>query len=106
MISDTEATIPIYKRGNKLHANCIVDFDRYEFLVKDNKFHCNKNGYVVNQKNQFISHIILGKPKKGEVVDHNNGNILDNRISNLKFSTYSQNAQNKKKKKELNILEL
>ena len=36
--------------------------------------------------------------KKGYVIDHKNGNKLDNRKENLHYATYSQNAQNQRKK--------
>lgn len=39
----------------------------------------------------YLHHAILGK-KKNKVVDHINGNSLDNRRSNLQFVTYSQNS--------------
>jgi hypothetical protein len=54
-----------------------------------------------NQKGTWISqyvpitHEILGK-KDGMIVDHRNGNPLDNRRENLRFATVSQNLCNRK----------
>jgi hypothetical protein len=40
---------------------------------------------------------IMNEPK-GLLVDHKNGNSLDNRIANLHSATWSENAQNRPKK--------
>jgi len=49
-------------------------------------------------KRVFRMHRELLRPPTGMTVDHINGNGLDNRRSNLRLASYSQNQQNKKSK--------
>ena len=53
-------------------------------------------GKRYNQKTIFMHRQILGA-KKGQQIDHRNGNGLDNHKANLRFCTYSQNQQNQQK---------
>ena len=49
----------------------------------------------------YLHHAIIGKPiKKGVVVDHINGNPMDNRRSNLRFIDIRQNCINRKNRRE------
>lgn len=52
--------------------------------------------YVKNKDCVYVHRFVMNA-KKGEQIDHINGNTLDNRKRNLRFCTNSQNASNKEK---------
>ncbi|MDD3019877.1 MAG: NUMOD3 domain-containing DNA-binding protein [Alphaproteobacteria bacterium] len=47
------------------------------------------------QKNEKMHHMIIGYPPKGLMIDHINGNGLDNRECNLRFVTNRENCMNR-----------
>lgn len=63
-----------------------------------------RHGYIIRRdkrgvlKHIFLHHMIIGKPTEGMVVDHINGNKLDNRRHNLRFVKISINNANRKKR--------
>lgn len=68
--------------------------------LKKYKWHFHKAGYVratINGRREFCHRIILNA-KKGEIIDHINGDKLDNRRTNLRFCTFQQNTANSSKK--------
>lgn len=80
----------------------LVDDEDFEWLstkkwcIQENR----KNGHAYahtsrwkGKKYVYMHRIIIGA-KKGQIVDHINGNTLDNRSSNLRIVTPRQNQQN------------
>lgn len=47
------------------------------------------------QKNQYLHHFVMGVAD-GRIVDHKNGDGMDNRKENLRFATHSQNMRNQR----------
>lgn len=89
--------------------NVLIDEDDYEKINKHH-WHCNSNkknrasGYIyfctkIDKKVIFLHRYIIGLWKEDKMFcDHKNGNTLDNRKSNLRPATKTQNAQNIKMK--------
>lgn len=70
-------------------------------LVNSLLWHLTPQGYVIavrhRKKNLFLHRLIMGA-SPGQSIDHINGDKLDNRRSNLRFCTTTQNLQNSKKR--------
>ena len=83
----------------------IVDNDIYE-KIKDSKWYHNKCGYVARdlykEKKRLLLHrFVLGLKKgDGKIVDHINGNKLDNRRKNLRICSHLNNLRNQKVRKD------
>lgn len=99
MKTSSAREIPIVKSDLKI----LVDEDDYHRFAWLN-WYLNDNGYVVMdvpkpKRNLFpakvrLHRLIIAAPS-GMDVDHINGNKLDNRKSNLRVCTRSENLQNK-----------
>ena len=84
----------------------LVDDDMFEELnqykwyaqKQRNTFYAKRNMLKINGKHTVIRmhHVIEGKPPKGFMTDHKNGQGLDNQRKNLRFVTNRQNQQNRK----------
>ena len=78
----------------------LVDDDDYEWLTKW-KWSANGNGYAVRNeryepkkyRKQYLHRAVMNA-KPGEIVDHINGDTLDNRKENLRICDLKGNAQN------------
>lgn len=83
----------------------IIDDADYERVSQFNWYAVNNYGCWYAAKTIRVEgirtiqrlHKFLLNPPKGQHIDHRNGNGLDNRRANLRFSTSSQNNQNMRK---------
>lgn len=85
----------------------LVDDEDYEYLSINRWYY--QNGYAVRSKHVHVAinkyttiailmHRVILKCKKNQTIDHINRNGMDNRKSNLRIVTKSQNAFNTTKK--------
>ena len=91
-IKGNVAYIDLYDKQYNVIAKAIIDTEDIN-KVKYIKWRLNGNGYVINNSNTsiFLHRRILNTDS---MVDHINGNRLDNRKSNLRIVTKSQNQMN------------
>lgn len=84
----------------------IVDAADYDWLTQW-KWHANdskgrlvyaeRNGGVTDRERKIIMHRVITNAPKGMEVDHRDGDGLNNRRSNLRLCTHSENMKNKSK---------
>lgn len=78
----------------------IVDDEDYEWLSQWRWFldgrYVKKSEWINGKSKLFTMHRVIMESKKTEQVDHINGDGLDNRRSNLRIATRSQNGINRK----------
>lgn len=79
----------------------LLDEEDYE-KFKKYSWHCTNHGYAARRDADNIHHYLhrdVLDAKKGDVIDHINGNKLDNRRENLRFCTQMQNSWNARHKR-------
>lgn len=87
--------------GNNKFA--MVDNEDFD-LVKDINWHADKlnyakTGFLKRRGQNCALHRFLMNAKKNQKIDHKDGNPLNNRRSNLRFCTSSENSCNSRKRK-------
>jgi hypothetical protein len=76
-----------------------VDDEDYPVLSRW-KWQCSPDGYAVHATHvhgksvKILMHRFLISPARGQIVDHIDGNKLNNQRANLRIATRAQNAQN------------
>lgn len=98
-ILEDHAEIFLINKKNEIVGKALIDLDDVD-KVKDIKWHAEnnrgKNFYVASNqkfKNNRLHRLIMDCPD-GLIVDHINGNPLDNRKCNLRICTNQQNICN------------
>jgi hypothetical protein len=104
---ETEKVRVIYLTRDKY---TIVDTNNYDWLMQwwwcaqpsGANFYAMRHGVANGKKIQIRMHrVILGlEYKDGIIIDHRNGNGLDNRLENLRIATHYINARNSCKRKD------
>lgn len=86
----------------KVKDKIILIDDKNFGLINHWKWQVARNGYAtrtIYKNGRFTKlylHTLILEPKEGFEADHINGNKLDNRITNLRYATASQNHSNSK----------
>lgn len=84
-------------------AFAVIDDDAFVF-ISQRRWHLSPRGYAhcniwnkdLKRYDSCLMHRLLMGATKGQCVDHRNHNKLDNRRSNLRTCTVSQNLQNRR----------
>lgn len=104
---DGTTTIVLRNRKREIVGHCIIDNEDFN-EIKKYTWNLNDVGYASsfthkpNKKKLFIHRLIMkeiDELKEDSVVDHIDGNKLNNRRRNLRWATKSQNAMNSKTRK-------
>jgi hypothetical protein len=94
--------IPLRNREGIIVEFALVD-EKYFERVNAHKWSLCRGRYAnsnIKGKKFKMHHFVYQKPKQGYVIDHINEDKLDNRSSNLREITHSENNHNRCKRKE------
>lgn len=90
--------VPLFRRDGSIACYTLVDLDDYERL-KHYRWQLDSKGYVYRHERIALHRAITGlEYGDARVVDHINGDPLDNRKANLAVGTRGQNQQNRNKR--------
>lgn len=103
IVKDDIAEIVLYNNKSQEVARAIIDAE-YAERFKKYKWRLGTNGRVETALKEKlvvrIQHIIMGmNPNMEILIDHIDGDPLNNRKSNLRFCTNAENTKNQRKKK-------
>lgn len=99
--------IPLRRKDGSIRKWTFVDDKDFNKVSKFNWFVLERGwnskiwhaSRIQNGKQCYLHHFLIGKPSKGYVIDHKDGNGLHNWRSNLRVSSIAENIRNQKPKK-------
>ena len=101
IIKGDVAEIVLYDKKGKETARTVIDINNVE-KIKAHKWHLAK-GYVatsLREKNVLLQNMIMNlNSSREQMVDHKDRNTLNNRKSNYRFCTNTENSRNSSKPK-------
>ena len=97
--------IPVSMYGVKASKKVLVDDEDYDSVAQF-RWYETRGGYACSNSSPIYRiHRYILNAKKGEVIDHINGNKLDNRKENLRFCSRAENCRNRRKSPDGRSLE-
>lgn len=95
--------IPLWDKAGKVRNWAIVDDEDYA-IINSFRWHAKDGKYTVYARSKafYMHRVILKAPPGNLVVDHINGNGLDNRKKNLRLCTIGENNNNRHSKNKNN----
>lgn len=76
----------------------VKDFSWYAKPSVNTYYACRRIRFIDKHATYYMHHFIIGYPLFGLIVDHKDGNGLNNKKENLRFVTRRSNAQNSRPK--------
>ena len=95
IIKKNHAEIVLYNRGCKEIGRTLIDIKDVA-KVKKYKWCIGSKGYAINRNQKLLLHKLILPSLNNEEIDHINHITLDNRKSNLRKCTRSENQMNRK----------
>jgi hypothetical protein len=96
VLHDDYAEMILYNKQEEELARTLISLDKVDLIKNYRWNYSSSNGYVSSGagKDQILLHRFIMNAPKDKVVDHIDGNKLDNMNNNLRICSHCENSQN------------